>query len=108
MKVDDVILLTEAAKKKKAPKAPKPPKPRPKKTLWFQHSGLWKHDLDRHRMGHELHHEENEETIYSIDKDKKDCYGVWHKKKNAGVTFASPRPYQSMVNPRFKLKKFEV
>jgi hypothetical protein len=106
MKVSDVILLTEAAKKPKARKPPKPPKPRPRKTLWFQHSGLWKSDLDRHCMGHELHQEEEEETVYSVDKDRKHAYGAWYPKKKRGVTFAAPRPYHSLVHPRFKLKKF--
>jgi len=107
MKVSDVILLTEAARKPKAWKPAKPPKPRPDKTLWFMHSGLWRHDLDRHRQGCEYHQEENEETVYAVDKDRKEAYGAWYPKKNRGVTFASPRPYHALVHPRFKLKKFE-
>lgn len=97
-------LLTEATKKYKPPK---PPKPRPRKTLWFGDSRHWKTDLDLSRPGaYELHQEENEESIYALDKDRRSVYGAWYKKKNRGVTFDKPRPYHAVVHPRHKLRKF--
>lgn len=94
-------LLTEDRARKKP--TPAKPKKRPKKTLWYAHQGLWKNDIDLSRVDHEYHREENEETIYALDKDKQRVYGAWYTKKNMGVTFHDPRPRHSVVNDRSKI-----
>lgn len=102
MLVEDVLLLTEDRARVK--KAPAKPKKRPKKTLWYAHQGLWKHDLDMTRMDHGYHKEENEETIYALDKDGGNCYGAWYPNRQMGVTFHHPRPRHSIISQRSKIR----
>lgn len=87
-------------------KTPKKPKARPKKTLWFNHPALWKNDLDFSRAGHKLWQEEEEGVYYATDETGEMCHGAWYPKRNAGVTFATPRPKHTLVHPRKKLKPY--
>lgn len=102
MKLSDILTETTSG-------LPKKPKARPNKTLWYNHSGLWMNDLDQSRAGYTLHssEDEEEESIYAMDPDCKHCYGSWNKKKNMGVTFASPRPKHAVIHPRTRIKPFQ-
>lgn len=102
MKLQEIVV--EATKLK----LPPPDKPRPKKTLWFQDSYLWRNDLENAHPGrYKFYREENEEVAYAID-DENRCYGAWWNRKNRGVTFPMPRPAHSVVSARTKLIPFNL
>lgn len=88
-------------------KTPKKPKARPKKTLWFNDSAMWKNDLDFARPGHKVWQSEEEEAYYAGDSEGNLCYGAWYPKKNAGVTFAAPRPRHTLAHPRVKFREWK-
>lgn len=82
-------------------------RPRPKKNLWFNNDQLWHDDLYiMHNGNFDLVTSENEEDVIACDKDRKMAYGKWSKKAGRGITFKTPRPIHTVINPKIRLKDF--
>jgi len=70
----------------------KKPKPRPKSNLWFRDARWWVNDLKREH-GEVAYHEDEEQNLFATDPEDKICYGYWNNKKNGGMTFHEPKPF---------------
>lgn len=82
-------------------------RPRPAKNLWFKDDKLWKSDLaTTYNNDFNLVVDEEEETVVACDRDRKMAYGKWSKKDGQGITYKTPRPLQTAIHPKKRLRDF--